>query len=257
QHIRFNDKLYFGKPPITLETISSNDYSVKLCLASLSVNHIPINLMNYRYYGKTIITNCNLNKATTNCPTKKCRNNGRCTNQTISSQLYTCDCKHTSFNGRYCMNMKRGYRFYENGPGITFDVEQLQRQHSLVNDYHDNNHETISFGILTKVMSGCVLRTSNGINTYEDYLQIDIYQGRLKVLLIFNNQDEREQLINDQEINDGKYHLVVYKRTYSSIRLQIDRKITEKQLSNKITNYKIRKRSVYLGYNTILKQGFQ
>ncbi|CAF1683384.1 unnamed protein product, partial [Didymodactylos carnosus] len=68
-------------------------------------------------------------------------------NQTILSPLYTCDCKHTSFNGQYCMNMKRGYQFQENGPGILFSIEQLQRQqlHYDLNYFNDENHEIISF----------------------------------------------------------------------------------------------------------------
>ncbi|CAF1361401.1 unnamed protein product [Rotaria sordida] len=202
--IYFLDKIYFGRPlniPY-LDRIST----IKACFASLTINSHSINLREYIKSNSPIRNDCFLNSQ---CPLKQCQNTGICRDR------IQCDCQHTSFQGKFCTNLKLGYSFNDYTPGLIFDQPFLYEK--TFSTYQ------ISFGIVTKMKKAEIIHVN-------DQISIDLYNGFIRIKLI-----ENEFIQNDQSINDGYYHLVkIQYNNTGYLYLNVDNKLLIKQLKNKI-----------------------
>lgn len=202
--VYFLDKIYFGRPS-NIDFLNDMQ-TMKGCLASFSVNGHSKNLREYIKPNSPVRNDCFLDSQ---CPLKQCQNTGICQDR------IRCDCHHTSFDGRFCTNLKLGYSFNEYTSGLIFDQPFIPER--TFSTYK------LSFGIVTKMQKADIIRIN-------DQISIELYNGYVRVKLVGN-----EFVHHDHAINDGNYHLVriQYNRT-GSLSLMIDNKPFKKQLKNKI-----------------------
>ncbi|CAF3710007.1 unnamed protein product [Rotaria sp. Silwood1] len=202
--IYFLDKIYIGRP-LNIHYLN-HITTLKACFASVTLNSHSINLREYIKPNSLIRNDCFLDSQ---CPLKQCQNTGICLDR------IQCDCQHTSFQGKFCTNLKLGYYFTDYTSGLIFD--QPFRHEKSFSIYK------LSFGIVTKMKKAEIIHIN-------DQMSIDLYNGLIRINLI-----ENEFLQNDQPINDGYYHLVKiqYNKT-GYLYLNVDNKLLVKQLTNGI-----------------------
>jgi hypothetical protein len=223
--IYFLDKIYFGRPSDIhfLNHLST----IKSCLASLTLNGHSINLREYIKPNSQVRNDCFLDSQ---CPLKQCQNTGICLDR------IQCDCQHTSFQGKFCTNLKLGYSFTNSTSGLIFD--QPFSKEITFSIYK------LSFGIVTKMNTADIIRINNEI-------YIELYRGFIRIKFIRN-----EYIYNNQSINDGFYHLIQIEYNVTGyLYLNVDNRSVIKQLTNKIL---VDKPFVLLiGQNPAFKHPFQ
>ncbi|CAF3434495.1 unnamed protein product, partial [Rotaria sp. Silwood2] len=185
------------------------------------------NLREYIKPNSLIRNDCFLDSQ---CPLQQCQNTGICFDR------IQCDCHHTSFQGKFCTNLKLGYSFNDYTHGLIFDQPFL----------HEKSFSTykLSFGIVTKMKKAEIIHIN-------DQISIDLYNGLISIKLIGN-----EFIQNDHPINDGYYHLVKiqYNKT-GYLYLNVDNKLLVKQLINGILFDK--PLLLLIGQNPAFKHPFQ
>ncbi len=223
--VYFHDKIYFGRP---MEAHFINHLStLKSCLASLTINSRSINFREYIKPNSQIRNDCFLDSQ---CPLKQCQNTGICLDR------IQCDCQHTSFQGKFCTNIKLGYSFNDSKPGLIFDQPFIKEK--TFSTYK------ISFGIVTKMNIADIIRIN-------DQIFIELYRGSMRIKVIGN-----EFLYNNQSINDGYYHLIqIEYNTTGYLSLNVDGKSRLKQLTKKLLFDK--PLLLLIGQNLAFKHPFQ
>ncbi|CAF1302347.1 unnamed protein product [Adineta steineri] len=227
--IHFIDTIYFGRP-----TFLSSDHvnTLKTCLASLTINSRSINLREYIKTNSQIRNDCFLDSQ---CPLRHCLNTGLCLDR------IKCDCQHTSFQGEFCTDLKIGYFFNEYTSGLIFD--QPYRTDKKFSNYK------ISFGIVTKMLTGEIIRIS-------DQIQIELYRGHIRIKLAGNINDDSDFIQNDIMINDGYYHLVQIEYNITGyLSLNVDNKLIVHQLTYQLLFDK--PLLLLIGQNAAFRYGFQ
>lgn len=223
--IDFIDKIYLGRS-YEIDFLR-NLPTIKACFASFTINSQTIHLREYIKANSPIRNDCFLDSQ---CPLQHCRNTGTCLNR------IQCDCRHTSFQGRFCTNFKLGYSFSNHTPGLIFD--QPFNKEKAIALYK------LSFGIITKMSLAEILRIN-------DQITIELYRGYIRMKLIGN-----EYLANPRVINDGFYHLVQMEYNLTGyMSLAVDNKRTTKQLNNKLAFD--RPLLLLVGQNPAFKYPFQ
>ena len=202
--IHFLDKLYFGDP---LNAYFLNHLlSIKACFASLTINSQPVNLREYIKPYSQVRNDCFLDSR---CPLEPCRNTGICLDR------IQCDCQHTSFQGRFCINLKLGYSFHNYTSGLIFDQPFVRNK--IFSTYK------ISFGIVTTMNRAEIIHIN-------DLISIELYHGFVRMKLVDN-----EVIHNDRSVNDGDYHLIKIEYNITGyLYLRVDNEIITKQLRHKI-----------------------
>ena len=232
--IDFFQTIYFGRPTfLTSDMFSMNQIStLKTCLASLSLNSRSVNLRDYIQSNSFIRSECFHDSQ---CPLRYCHNTGRCLDR------IQCDCQHTSFQGEFCTNLKLGYFFNEYTSGLIFD-QPYDIEKKFVN-------YQISFGIMTKMVTGEIIRIS-------DQIQIELNRGYLRIKLAGNNRNENDFLQSESMINDGQYHLVqIEYNQMGMLKLTIDKRSIQQQLNYRLNFEK--PLLLLIGQNPAFRHGFQ
>ncbi|CAF3046431.1 unnamed protein product [Rotaria sp. Silwood2] len=215
--IHFIDTIYFGRPSfLSSDSLPFNHINtLKICLASLTINSRSINLHEYIKTNFHIRNYCFLQSQ---CPLRYCQN-----------------------TGDFCTELRTGYFFNEYTPGLIFD-QPFQTDYKLLN-------YKISFGIVTKMITGEIIRVS-------DQLQIELYRGHIRIKLITNINNDNEYIENNVMINDGYYHLVQIQYNSSGyLILNIDNKSVLKQLTYRLSFDK--QLLLLIGQNPAFRHGFQ
>lgn len=232
--IYFIDTIYFGRPSfLTSDILPFNHINtLKTCLGSLTINSRSINLREYIRSHSSIRPECFLDSP---CPLRHCANTGTCLDR------LQCDCQHTSFQGELCTEMKIGYFFNEHTSGLIFD--QPYQSEKRFTNYR------LSFGIVTKIVTGEVVRVS-------DQIQLELYRGHMRIKLGGNVNNNNDYLQNDLTINDGKYHLVQVDYNLTGyLQLNVDKRINVKQLTYRLSFDK--PLLLLIGQNPAFSHGFQ
>jgi hypothetical protein len=232
--IYFIDTIYFGRPSFISSDIVpfNNINTLKICLASLAINSRSINLGEYIKTNSHIRSGCFLNSQ---CPLRYCQNTGICLDH------IQCDCQHTSFQGEFCTELKIGYFFNEYTSGLIFD-QPYQSEKKFFN-------YQISFGIITKMITGEIIRIS-------DQIQIELYRGYIRIKLAGNINNDNDFIQNDIIINDGYYHLIQIEYNITGfLRLNVDKKSIVKQLTYRLSFDK--PLLLLIGQNPAFRNGFQ
>ena len=232
--VHFVDTIYFGRPSFLSSDILSFNHinTLKTCIASLKINSRSINLREYVRSNSQIRNDCFLRSQ---CPLRYCQNTGICHDH------IKCDCRHTSFQGKFCTKLRLGYFFNEYTPGLIFD-QPFQSEKKLLN-------YRISFGIVTKTITGEIIRIS-------DLIQIELYRGHVRVKLTANAIDENEFIENNIMISDGYYHLIqVEYNVDGNLYLNVDNKSILKRLTYQLSFDK--PLLLLIGQNPAFKHGFQ
>jgi hypothetical protein len=232
--IHFIDTIYFGRPSfLSIDILPFNNINtLKTCLASLTINSRSINLRDYIKTNAQIRPDCFLDSQ---CPLRNCHNTGICLDR------IQCDCRHTSFQGEFCTELKAGYLFNEFTPGLIFD--QPFESEKKFSNYK------ISFGIVTKMSTGEIIRVS-------DQIQIELYRGHIRIKLAGNINNDNEFIQNDLIVNDGFYHLVQIEYNVTGyLRLNVDNKPIVQQLIYKLSFDK--PLLSLIGQNPAFRHGFQ
>ncbi|UJR31572.1 hypothetical protein I4U23_019059 [Adineta vaga] len=232
--IYFLDTIYFGRPTfLSSDSLPFNHINtLKLCLASLTINTRMINLREYIKSNTQIRNDCFLD---TQCPLRHCMNTGICRDR------IQCDCRHTSFQGEFCTEIRTGYFFNQYTSGLIFD--QPYRSDKKFSNYK------ISFGIVTKMVTGEIIRVS-------DQLQIEFYRGYLRIKFAGNINNDNEFIQNDLIINDGYYHLVqIEYNTTGYLQLSVDNRKIIKQLTYRLAFDK--PLLLLIGQNPVFRYGYQ
>ncbi|CAF5096423.1 unnamed protein product, partial [Rotaria sp. Silwood1] len=232
--IHFIDTIYFGRPSfLSLDSLPfNNTNTLKTCLASLTINSRTINLHEYIKTNIHIRNDCFLESQ---CPLRYCQNTGICIDR------IKCNCQHTSFQGDFCTELRTGYFFNEYISGLIFD-QPYQIDYKLIN-------YKISFGIVTKMISGEIIRIS-------DQIQIELYRGRIRIKLMININNDNGYLDNDIMVNDGYYHLIqIHYNSTGYLNLNVDNKPTFKQLTYRLSFDK--PLLLLIGQNPAFRHGFQ
>ena len=194
------DRIFFGRPsdiylfnPIT---------TLKACYASLTINSHTVNLREHIRSNAQIRNDCLLDSQ---CPLRTCQNTGECLDR------IQCQCQHTSFQGRFCTDLKLGYSFGNQTPGLIFDQPVVRERPLLLYQ--------LSFGLVTRMNIAEIIRVN-------DQLQIELYRGCIRVR--FNGN---ELIRSDRLVNDGAYHLIQigYNMT-RYLYLHVDNQPVSKQL---------------------------
>lgn len=232
--IHFTDTIYFGRPSFLSSDVLPFNHinTLKICLASLTLNSRLINLREYISSHSPIRNDCFLNSQ---CPLRSCQNAGRCLDR------MKCDCQHTSFQGEFCTDIRTGYLFNDYVPGLIFD-QPFQPEKKFVN-------YLLSFGIVTKMITSEMIRVS-------DQIQVELHRGHVRVKLAGSMHNDQEFLQNDISVNDGSYHLVQIEYNITGyLRLSVDNKPIVKQLTYRLTFDK--PLLLLIGQNPAFRQGFQ
>ncbi|CAF1330953.1 unnamed protein product [Adineta ricciae] len=232
--IYFMDTIYFGRPTfLSSDSLPFNHINtLKLCLASLTINDRTINLREYIKSNSQIRNDCFLDSQ---CPLRHCMNTGRC------QERIQCDCRHTSFQGEFCTELRTGYFFNQYTSGLIFD--QPYRSDKKFLNYK------ISFGIVSKMVTGEIIRVS-------DQLQIELYRGYIRIKFAGNINNDNEFIQNDLVINDGHYHLVqIEYNTTGYLQLSVDNRKTFKELTYRLSFEK--PLLLLIGQNPAFRYGFQ
>ena len=232
--IHFLDTIYFGRPSFVSSDILpfNGIYTLKTCLASLTINSRSINLREFINIHSQIRNDCFLNSQ---CPLRYCQNRGSCLDR------LKCNCQHTSFQGQFCTKLKTGYFFNEYTPGLIFD-QPFQVKKKL------DNYK-ISFGSVTKMITGEIIRIS-------DLIQIELYRGHIRIKLAANIVNQNEFIENHVMISDGLYHLVQIEYDLKeNLTLNVDNSSTLKQLTYRLSFDK--PLLLLIGQNPAFRHGFQ
>lgn len=201
--------------------------TLRACFASFTLDSHAINLREYIRGNSPIRNDCFLDSQ---CPLKPCFNRGIC------RERIQCDCQHTSFQGKYCTDLKLGYAFNNSTAGIIFDQPFMKEK--VFSNYR------LSFGMITR------MNTSEIIRIHEQIL-IELFQGILRIRL-----SENDYLYHDQLINNGLYHLIQMEYNISGyLYLNVDNRIVVKQVKRKILFDK--PLVLFIGYHSTFKNSFQ
>jgi hypothetical protein len=232
--IHFIDTIYFGRPSFLSSDILPFNHinTLKTCLASLTINSRSVNLREYIKTNAQIRNDCFLDSQ---CPLRHCLNTGVCLDR------IECDCRHTSLQGKFCTELKIGYFFNEYTSGLIFD-QPFRSEKKFLN-------YKISFGIVTKMVTGEIIRIS-------DQIQIELYRGHIRIKLGGNINNDNEFIENDIMINDGYYHLVQVEYNITGyLRLNVDSKSIVQQLTYRLSFDK--PLLLLIGQNPAFRHGFQ
>ena len=232
--IHFIDTIYFGRPSFLSSDILPFNHinTLKTCLASLTINSRSINLREYIKTNSQMRNDCFLD---TQCPLRHCQNTGVCLDR------IKCDCQHTSFQGEFCAELRTGYYFDEHTPGLIFD-QPFETDKKFFN-------YKLSFGIVTKMTSGEIIRVS-------DLIQIELYRGHIRIKLAGNINNDNEFVQNDMMVSDGSYHLVQVEYNITGyLILNVDNKSVVKQLIYRLLFDK--PLLLLIGQNSAFRHGFQ
>ncbi|CAF3417292.1 unnamed protein product [Rotaria socialis] len=232
--IHFIDTIYFGRPSFLSSDIPAINHiaTLKTCLASLTINSRSINFHEYIRTSSQIRNDCFLDSQ---CPLRNCQNTGICIGR------MKCNCQHTSFQGEFCMELRTGYFFSEYTAGLIFD-QPFQVDNRLLT-------YKISFGVVTKTITGEIIRVS-------DQIQIELHRGHIRIKLIANTNNDNEFVENDVMINDGYYHLVQIQYNSSGcLNLNVDNKSILKELTSRLSFDK--PLLLLIGQNPAFRHGFQ
>ncbi len=232
--VHFIDTIYFGRPAFLSSDILPFNHinTLKTCLASLTINSRSINLRDYISTNSPIRHDCFLDSQ---CPLRYCHNTGLCLDR------LQCNCQHTSFQGDFCTELKIGYFFNEYTSGLIFD-QPYQTEKKFFN-------YQISFGMITKMITGEIIRVS-------DQIQIELYRGHVRIKLAGSINNENDFIQNDIIINDGKYHLIQIEYNITGyLRLTVDKKSIVQQLTYRLSFDK--PLLLLIGQNPAFRNGFQ
>ena len=232
--VHFMDTIYFGRPAfLSSDSLPFNHINtLKLCLASLTINSRSVNLREYIKANSQIRNDCFLDSQ---CPLRQCTNTGRCVDR------IQCDCQHTSFQGEFCTELKTGYFLNQYTSGLIFD--QPYRSDRKFSNYK------ISFGIVSKTVTGEIIRVS-------DQIQIELHRGHIRIKLAGNINNDDEFVQNELMINDGHYHLVQIEYNATGyLRLSVDNRVITKQLTFRLAFDK--PLLLLIGQNPAFRHGFQ
>lgn len=219
------DRIFFGRPsdiylfnPIT---------TLKACFASLTINSQPVNLREYIRSNAQIRNDCPLDSQ---CPLRTCQNTGKCLDR------IQCQCQHTSFQGRFCTDLKLGYSFHNQTSGLIFDQPWVREKPVLLYQ--------LSFGIVTKMNTAEIIRIN-------EQLQIELYRGCIRIR--FNGN---EMIRSDRLVNDGAYHLIQIGYNITRyLYVYVDNQPVSKQLSQSLPLDQ--PLMLLIGQNPAFKHAFQ
>lgn len=201
--------------------------TLRACLASFTIDSHAINLREYIRGNSPIRNDCFLDSQ---CPLKPCFNRGIC------RERIQCDCQHTSFQGKYCTNLKIGYAFNNSTAGLIFDQPFVKEK--LFSNYR------LSFGMITRMNTSEIIRIN-------DQILIELYQGIVRIRLF-----ENDYLNHDQLINNGLYHLIQMEYNISGyLYLNVDQRMMVKQVKRKISFDK--PLVLFIGSHSTFKNSFQ
>lgn len=201
--------------------------TLRACFASFTIDSHVINLREYIKGNSPIRNDCFLDSQ---CPLKACYNRGICRDRR------QCDCQHTSFQGKYCTQMKIGYAFQNGTSGLIFD-QPFQKDKPFIN-------YRISFGMITKINNSEIVRIN-------EQILIELFQGIVRVKLF-----ENDYLYHDQMINNGEYHLIQMEYNISGLLyLNVDNRLVVKQVKRKISFEK--SLILFIGYHPTFQNSFQ
>lgn len=232
--IHFLDAIYFGRPSfLSADQLPFNHIqTLKSCLSSVTLNDRSINLHEHIPSQSLSRTSCFLNSQ---CRLRSCQNTGHCIDRNL------CDCQHTSFQGRFCNQLRTGFTFNEFTPGLIFD--QPFQPEKRFQSYR------LSFGMVTSIANAEMIRVS-------DQIQIELHRGQIRIKIAGQMQADQEFLHHNTIVNDGAYHLIQIRYNYTgSLGITVDNQIIQKQLSYRLVFDK--PLLLLIGQNQAFRQGFQ
>ncbi|XP_067845081.1 neurexin 1a isoform X8 [Heptranchias perlo] len=192
----------------TLPKLVASREGFQGCLASVDLNgRLPDLISDALYCNGQIDRDCE--GPSTTCQEDSCGNQGVCLQQWDG---FSCDCSMTSYGGTLCNDPGTTYIFSRGGGLITYTWPS--------NDRPSTRADRLAVGFDTHVKDTILVRVDSSAGL-EDYLQLHIEQGKIRV--IFNvGTDDITIEESSSIVNDGKYHIVRFTRSGGNATLQVD-----------------------------------
>ncbi|XP_056012893.1 uncharacterized protein LOC125678424 isoform X7 [Ostrea edulis] len=177
------------------------------CMSSVELNGHTPELMKYASNINHVITGC---EAITPCPLDACLHGGICIPGIVG---FTCNCQTTAYWGLDCGDYPNGTIFgsadNKHGGLIMYTFDDLQV----------SNSDEIVFGFMTFYENGLLYKAESRLGN--EYIDIRLENGF--IIAEYDTGSGKETLrIDSKTYNDGKYHVVKFKRTGERADLIVD-----------------------------------
>lgn len=217
-----DDKLYIGSLPSqghfnklnsNLKIISNKGF--KGCLASIEINgRMPA-------YDDVVglSVSGNISKGCENpndCDPKACRNGGICEQKWLDNTLRNCNCDSSSFSGKHCDQMSRGYNFQQGMITYEFKNPLYWQADMLV------------FGLETNLNNTFLFRAFSPRNTRT--IVVEVLDGYIQAAFNDMHGINHLQSFRHHKVNDNKYHIVRFRIHDFNSSLTVDNLYAQKQI---------------------------